>query len=141
MEATAQDKSEIIKALVQSYQRGQTERIRQSLESLLTTTALEVDPAQIDILKDFVSSISLERKMLSTGEVGKKLGVSTQTVVNWIESGKLKAINSPGGHYRIPAHQLKTTENEDAEFEHFFKNQEEKYKDILPLDDDDLSDV
>lgn len=141
MEATAKDKSNIIKALVQSYQRGQTERIKQSLESLLTATALEVDPAQVDILKDLVSSINLERKMLSTGEVAKKLGVSTQTVVNWIESGKLKAFRSPGGHYRIPAHQFKTTEKEDAEFDDFFKRQQEKYKDILPLDDDELSDV
>lgn len=66
---------------------------------------------------------------------------STQAVINWIEAGKINAIKSLGGHYQIPADQFKTTEKDDAEFAAFFKEQQEKYKGILPLNDDDLSDI
>jgi len=114
MEVRAKDKSDALHALVQSVQKGQVKRIRQSLESLLTFTALEFDPEQVGILQSFANSIKLDSEMLSTGQVAKKLGVSTQAVINWIEAGKLEAIKLPGGHYRIPADQFRTTAEQDT---------------------------
>lgn len=38
---------------------------------------------------------------LTTGEAADLLGVSSQTVVNWIKTGKLDAIRTLGGHRRI----------------------------------------
>ncbi|MHB8124582.1 MAG: hypothetical protein ACYDEJ_02885 [Desulfitobacteriaceae bacterium] len=99
MKVCAKDKSDALQALVQSVQKGQVKRIRQSLESLLTVTALEFDPDQVGILKNFANSIKLDREMLSTGQVAKKLGVSSQAVINWIkialdnEGKKLKDID------------------------------------------------
>ena len=79
--------------------------------------------------------------MLSTGQVAKKLGVSTQAVINWIEAGKLEAIKLPGGHYRIPANQFKTTIKQDAERTALLEQLWAKRKDLPPIDEDDLGDL
>ncbi|HET8871946.1 MAG TPA: response regulator [Aquabacterium sp.] len=39
----------------------------------------------------------------STSEVAKRLGISTQTVQRWVDSGQLKAWKTMGGHRRIEA--------------------------------------
>ena len=141
MEVCAKDKSAALHALVQSVQKGQVKRIRQSLESLLTVTALEFDPEQVEMLKNFANSIKLDREMLSTGQVAKKLGVSTQAVINWIEAEKIEAIKLPGGHYRIPADQFKTTTEQDAKRESIFEQLWAKRDGLHPIDEDDLGDL
>jgi excisionase family DNA binding protein len=141
MEVCAKDKSDALHALVLSVQKGQVKRIRQSLESLLTVTALEFDPEQVEILKNFANSIKLDREMLSTGQVAKKLGVSTQAVINWIESEKIEAIKLPGGHYRIPTDQFKTTAEQDAKREAIFEQLWAKREGMHPVDEDDLGDL
>lgn len=40
-------------------------------------------------------------KKLSTLHVARLLGVSHQSVANWIDSGKLRAGKTPGGHRRV----------------------------------------
>jgi excisionase family DNA binding protein len=39
----------------------------------------------------------------STIEIAKRLGISLQTVQRWVDSGRLKAWKTPGGHRRIDA--------------------------------------
>jgi excisionase family DNA binding protein len=39
----------------------------------------------------------------STAEIAKRLGISLQTVQRWVDSGRLKAWKTPGGHRRIDA--------------------------------------
>jgi excisionase family DNA binding protein len=39
----------------------------------------------------------------STIEISRRLGVSLQTVQRWVDSGRLKAWKTPGGHRRIDA--------------------------------------
>lgn len=39
----------------------------------------------------------------STREVARRLGISLQTVQRWVDSGRLKAWKTPGGHRRIDA--------------------------------------
>src|SRR3954470_10117130 len=39
----------------------------------------------------------------STQAVAKRLGISLQTVQRWVDSGRLKAWKTPGGHRRIDA--------------------------------------
>lgn len=39
---------------------------------------------------------------LTTGEAAKQCGVKLNTIKNWIRSGELTAIQTPGGHWRIP---------------------------------------
>jgi len=141
MEVCAKDKSDALQALVQSVQRGQVKRIRQSLESLLTVTALEFDPEQVEMLKNFANSIKLDREMLSTGQVAKKLGVSTQAVINWIEAEKIEAIKLPGGHYRIPSDQFKTTTEQDSKREAIFEQLWAKRDGLHLIDEDDLGDL
>lgn len=41
-------------------------------------------------------------EMLTTGEVAKIFGVSSNTVVNWVKTGKIRGRKTPGGHYRVP---------------------------------------
>ena len=141
MEVRAKDKSDALHALVQSVQKGQVKRIRQSLESLLTVTALEFDPEQVEILKNFANSIKLDGEMLSTGQVAKKLGVSTQAVINWIEAGKLEAIKLPGGHYWISADQFRTTVEQDIKRDVIFEQLWAKREGLPPIDEDDLGDL
>lgn len=42
-------------------------------------------------------------KYLTTGEVARACDVSLVAVKKWIRQGKLRAIRTPGGHFRIPA--------------------------------------
>ncbi|MDQ6955577.1 MAG: response regulator [Mariprofundaceae bacterium] len=39
---------------------------------------------------------------LTTGEAAKKCGVKLNTIKNWIRNGDITAIQTPGGHWRIP---------------------------------------
>jgi excisionase family DNA binding protein len=45
-------------------------------------------------------------KHLSTAQVARLLGVSDQSVANWIDRGKLRAGRTPGGHRRIEKQDL-----------------------------------
>ncbi len=35
-------------------------------------------------------------------EAARLLGVHVETIRRWIREGKIQAVKSPGGHYRIP---------------------------------------
>lgn len=48
----------------------------------------------------------LDRPYFTTHQAGRILGVSLATVVNWIESGRLAAHRTPGGHRRIARAEL-----------------------------------
>jgi len=44
--------------------------------------------------------------VLSPREAALRLGISYPTMKQWIYSGKIKAVKTPGGHYRIPEAEL-----------------------------------
>jgi excisionase family DNA binding protein len=48
------------------------------------------------------------KEILNTREAASLLKVTTQTIKNYIYSGKLKAIKTPGGHHRVKRNDLKT---------------------------------
>jgi excisionase family DNA binding protein len=78
--------------------------------------------------------------VFTVNQVGELLQVSPQTIVNWIEAGKLEAYKTPGGHRRIkksdlevfvkkhdmPVFGLSSDPNEEGK----------KMKKILVVDDD-----
>lgn len=47
--------------------------------------------------------MTAQPRSYSTSEVAKRLGISTQTVQRWVDSGQLKAWKTMGGHRRIEA--------------------------------------
>ena len=49
----------------------------------------------------------MKEKMYSTGEVARLLGVDYATVARWARTGKIKAIRTVGGHWRIPESEVK----------------------------------
>jgi molybdopterin-binding protein len=44
--------------------------------------------------------------LLSPREAAQRLGISYPTIKQWLYRGKIKAIKTPGGHYRIPEAEL-----------------------------------
>lgn len=44
--------------------------------------------------------------LLTPREAALRLGISYPTVKQWLYQGKIKAIKTPGGHYRIPEAEL-----------------------------------
>jgi excisionase family DNA binding protein len=44
--------------------------------------------------------------LLSTGEAARLCGVSTQTIVNWIRQGRIRAATTGGGRFRVHADSL-----------------------------------
>jgi excisionase family DNA binding protein len=44
--------------------------------------------------------------LISTGEAARACGVSTQTIVNWIRQGRLRAATTGGGRFRVHADSL-----------------------------------
>ncbi|MGO4212483.1 TOBE domain-containing protein [Terriglobus sp. 2YAB30_2] len=51
--------------------------------------------------------------MFSAREAARMLGISYPTIKQWILSGKLKTVTTPGGHHRIPEPVLKPYLAED----------------------------
>ena len=43
---------------------------------------------------------------LKLSEFAAMLGISTKTARRWIASGQVEAVQTPGGHWRVPASQL-----------------------------------
>jgi len=48
-----------------------------------------------------------EQAFLSRGEVARLFGVSVSTVTRWARTGLLKAVRTPGGHYRFRADEMR----------------------------------
>lgn len=44
--------------------------------------------------------------MLTPREAALRLGIAYPTVKQWLYRGKIKAVKTPGGHYRIPEAEL-----------------------------------
>ncbi len=52
--------------------------------------------------------MSIERKAnLTPAEAAVNLGVSYQTVKQWIYRKRIRSIRTPGGHHRIPASEIR----------------------------------
>ncbi len=66
------------------------------------------------------------KEILNTREAAGLLKVTTQTIKNYIYSGKLNAIKTPGGHHRIKRSDLKTLG---------FVTEEEKNPESLSMDE------
>lgn len=48
-----------------------------------------------------------QRQLLTPREASRMLGISYPTIKNWILTGKLKTIRTPGGHHRLTAASLR----------------------------------
>jgi excisionase family DNA binding protein len=46
-------------------------------------------------------------EFLTRGEAAKLFGVSASTVTRWARLGLLRALRTPGGHYRFPAEETR----------------------------------
>src|SRR6266568_9690863 len=51
--------------------------------------------------------MGITNNMMTPREAARLLGVSYPTIKQWILSGKLKTVQTPGGHHRIPQSTLK----------------------------------
>jgi excisionase family DNA binding protein len=56
---------------------------------------------------DTGGSTPVERAYLTRAEVSRLFGVSASTVTRWARLGLLKAVRTPGGHYRFPAEETR----------------------------------
>jgi len=54
-----------------------------------------------------VSDRKANPEFLSRGEAAKLFGVSASTVTRWARQGLLRALRTPGGHYRFPAEETR----------------------------------
>lgn len=53
-----------------------------------------------------VAAETRKPELISTGEAARACGVSTQTIVNWIRQGRLRAATTGGGRFRVHADSL-----------------------------------
>ncbi len=58
---------------------------------------------------DAGDSAPVERAYLTRAQVSRLFGVSASTVTRWARLGLLKAVRTPGGHYRFPAEETRRT--------------------------------
>src|SRR6516164_6852519 len=54
------------------------------------------------------------KQMLTPREAARVLGISYPTIKNWILSGRLKTVTTPGGHHRLSLASLKPFLEKDA---------------------------
>ena len=89
-----------------------------------------------------MSLIKTTTNVFTVNQVSELLQVSPQTIVNWIEAGKLEAYKTPGGHRRIKKSDLEAfvTEHDLAVFGPPPDPDEggKKMKKILVVDDDQV---
>ena len=45
-------------------------------------------------------------KHFSTGQAAKMLSVTPDAILKWIKQGRICAMRTPGGHYRVPEDQI-----------------------------------
>ena len=53
------------------------------------------------------SNADRSAQLLSTGAVARMFGVSPSTVTRWARMGVLKAVRTPGGHFRFRAEEAR----------------------------------
>lgn len=80
---------------------------------------------------NYLELMKKSSRYLTSGQVSQACGVSLVTVKKWINHGKLKAVRTPGNHYRVPV----------EEFERFraaygFPEEPSKHPRILVVDDE-----
>lgn len=51
--------------------------------------------------------MSPQRQLLTAREASRMLGISYPTIKNWILTGKVKTIRTPGGHHRLSVASLR----------------------------------
>jgi excisionase family DNA binding protein len=67
-----------------------------------------------------------EKGYYTTGQVAKLFGVTTRTVSNWCDQGRLPFIATMTGHRRIPTSAIKGGKAYDAKLEAFQAHMAEK---------------
>jgi excisionase family DNA binding protein len=55
-----------------------------------------------------------DTKLLSTGQAAKLLSVTPNTVLKWIKGGRLPAVRTAGGHYRVASEDLEDMVQDQA---------------------------
>lgn len=55
-----------------------------------------------------------QKQMLTPREASRMLGISYPTIKKWILSGRLKTVQTPGGHHRVALQALKKFLDQDA---------------------------
>ncbi len=53
--------------------------------------------------------------LVSLSKASQILGVTTRTLVEWDNTGKIKAVRTPGNHRRIPMEEIERLKGEDAD--------------------------
>jgi excisionase family DNA binding protein len=55
------------------------------------------------------------KELYTASEVATYFRVDRRTVVRWAKAGKIEALRTIGGHFRIPAHAVKKLRNDQQE--------------------------
>ncbi|MDI6817630.1 MAG: hypothetical protein QME41_10685 [Actinomycetota bacterium] len=92
----------------------------------------------IEILERPSEEPTVSEDLLSTSVVAEKFHVSQQAVIKWCEKGKIKAIRTPGGTWKIPAGQFKTSKEQDKALDSFFGDMWKKRASKPPVSDEDI---
>ena len=57
--------------------------------------------------------MAVKKKFLTTGQLAELYSVTPDAVLKWIKDGKISAIQTPGGHYRINMNDILSNEEAD----------------------------
>lgn len=83
-------------------------------------------------------SVKVERSRVFTPqEAADMLGVSKQTVINWIKNGKIRAERTPGGHFRIAVEDFSAFHDEYEAF----RDYRPKRNELAEMSDEELAEV
>jgi excisionase family DNA binding protein len=117
MSETAEDRLRALEQLREELLLGGRTAEAEALESAISATRATVDggtssatggarqvaPSAGGARQQPKTYLKLKKKYYTPAEVARRVGVSRQTIVKWIERGELEAELTPGGHHRIPA--------------------------------------
>ena len=83
-------------------------------------------------------SVSVERiRAFSPQEAADMVGVSKQTIINWIKGGKIRAKRTPGGHFRIAVEDFSDFHDEYEAFRIY----RPKRAELAEMSDEELTEI
>jgi excisionase family DNA binding protein len=95
----------------------------------LDEVAANAEAIEIDF-----APLGTNKKFYRTSEVAEAFQVSDRMVRKWCESGKVKALHTPGGEWRIPASQFADLEKVKG-FQTTVEKINERFKDFPIIED------
>jgi excisionase family DNA binding protein len=131
----------LVSAAERAREQSESKQVEIRLKTYESSAApVDVADEMLEEIAKAMESLGISMKVERTGfftpqGAAEKLGVSKQTVLNWIKNGKINAERTPGGHFRITVEDF-TRFHEEREA---FRSYRPKIPELAEISEEELA--